>query len=103
MVFFCCVRTFFWINYRIIESIGHLSFCKKINFYGGDCEKKMGHVFFVFFVGVQEKKYIYFTKKEKEKRRKKWQLGFDLIPSSFVFRSFYRCVHTDFHVKISNL
>ena len=31
-LFFCCVRAFFWIDYRIIEFIGHLSFCSKERF-----------------------------------------------------------------------
>ena len=31
--------------------------------------KKMGHAFFVFLVGVQEKSNIYFTQKKKKKIR----------------------------------
>ena len=36
----------FWIDYRIIESIGRLSFCKKRDFYDGDSENKWGMLFF---------------------------------------------------------
>ena len=73
--FFCCVRAFFWIGYRIIEFIGHLSFCKNIYFFFMRILKKNGACFFsVFFVGVQEKRNIYFTKKKerKKKEKKKW-------------------------------
>ena len=51
--FFCCVRAFFWIDYRIIDFIGHLSLFKKRDFYDGDSERKWG-VFFCF-EGEQEK------------------------------------------------
>ena len=106
-VFFCCcVRAFFWIGYRIIEFIGHLSFCKNISFFYEDSEEKWGLFFFSFFLwGYKKKeKYILPKKKEKKKeRKKKWQLGFDLIRSLFVCHRFYRCVHTHFHVKLSTL
>ena len=70
--FFCCVRAFFGIGYRIIEFIGHLSFCKNIYiFFMRILKKKGACFFFFFFVGVQEKRNIYFTKKKKEKKRKK--------------------------------
>ena len=48
----------------IIESIGHLSFCKKRDFYVGDSGEKMGHAWFLLFFGWGYKKkiYIYFTK-----------------------------------------
>ena len=75
VLFFCCVRAFFWIGYRIIEFIGHLSLCKKIYiFFYEDSEEKWGLFFFLFFfVGVQEKRNIYFTKKKrKKKKKKKW-------------------------------
>ena len=62
---FCCVRAFFWIDYRIIECIGHFSFCKKRDFYDGDSEKN-GVSFFFFFMGVHEKIKIYLKKKEKK-------------------------------------
>ena len=32
----------------IIESIGHLSFCKKRDFYGGDSEENKWGMFFLF-------------------------------------------------------
>ena len=61
----------------------------------------MGHVFlFCFFVGVQEKRKIYFTKKKRKKKKKKGG-NWDLI--SFPHHRFYRCVHTHFHVKLSTL
>ena len=69
MVFFGCVLAFFWIDYRIIESIGHLSFFKKRDFYDGDSEKKWGMLFLFFFVGVKEKRNICFTKKKERKKR----------------------------------
>ena len=76
MVFFCCVLAFFWIDYRIIESIGHLSFFKKRDLYDGDSEKKWGMFFFscFFFVGVKEKRNIYFTQKKEEKKSGHWDL-----------------------------
>ena len=37
-------------DYRIIEFIDHLSFCKKKKFYSGDSEKKkIGHAFLFIF------------------------------------------------------
>ena len=51
----------------IIEFIGHLSFCKKRDFYDGDSEKKWS-MLFLFLVGIQEQINIYFTKKKKKKR-----------------------------------
>ena len=104
--FFCCVRAFYWIDYRIIEFIGHLSFCQREIFMMGFW-RKMGHDFFsLFFVGVQEKRNIYFTKQNKKKKKKKERKkkkGFDLIPSLFVCHRFYRRVHTHFHVNLSTL
>ena len=73
-VFFCCVRAFFWIGYRIIEFIGHLSFCKNIYiiFYE-DSEEKWGF-FFSFFLWGYKKKEIYILpkKKKKKKEKRKW-------------------------------
>ena len=82
-VFFCCVRAFFWIDYRIIEFIGHLSFCQK-RFLWWDFEEKWGMIFFSrFFVGYK-KKEIYIlqnkTKKKKTKKKEKKNSGnWDLI------------------------
>ena len=73
-VFFCCcVRAFFWIGYRIIEFIGHLSFCKNIIiFLDEDSEEKWGMVFFSFFCGgTRKKKYIFYQKKKRKKKKKK--------------------------------
>ena len=67
--FFVVCLHFFWIDYRIIEFIGQLSFCKKRDFMMGIL-KKNGACFFFFFVGVQEKRNIYFSKKEKKKEKK---------------------------------
>ena len=67
MVFFCCVLAFFWIDYRIIESIGHLSFCKKRDCYDGYSKKKWGMLFFLCFFfgggGVKEKSVYFIFKK----------------------------------------
>ena len=71
MVGFFFVRAFFWIDYRIIEFIGHLSFCKNRGFYDGDSETKWGMLFLGFFVGAQEKRNIYKKEKKKKKKRKK--------------------------------
>ena len=68
VVFCCCVRTFFWIGYRIIEFIGHLSSVKILKNFDDDSEEKWGMFFLsFFFVGVQEKRNIYFTKKKEKK------------------------------------
>ena len=60
--FFCCVRAFFWIDYRIIEFIGHLSFCKKKEFNDGD----------FFLLWRYKKKEIYILQKKKKKKKKRW-------------------------------
>ena len=74
---FPCVRAFFWIGYRIIEFIGHLSFCKNIYiFFYEDSEEKWGLFFFVFFCGgTRKKKYIFYQKKKKKKKEKKVVIG----------------------------
>ena len=71
--FFCCVRAFFWIDYRIIEFIGHLSFCQKRDFYDGILKKNGAWFFFsIFCGGTRKKKYIFYkTKQKKKKKRKK--------------------------------
>ena len=58
--------------------------------------KKMGHAFFLFLVGVQEK-VIYISQKKERKKSGNW----DLIsfPHRSSFTPFYRCVHTYFHVE----
>ena len=72
LFFFCCVRAFFWIGYRIIEFNGHLSLCKHIFiFFDEDSEEKWGLVFFLFFCGgTRKKKYIFYP--NKKERKKKW-------------------------------
>ena len=65
-VFFLSLRAFFWIDYRIIEFIGHLSNCKKRDIYDGDSEKKMGHAFFFSSGGTRKNKIT------KKRERKKW-------------------------------
>ena len=66
--------------------------------------KKMGHALFCFYIFLFLYFFVFIFQKKKEKKEtKRWLLGFDLIPSSFVFHSFYRCVHTHFHVKTSTL
>ena len=70
--FFCCVRAFFWIGYRIIEFIGHLSFCKNIYiFFDEDSEEKWGLFFLFVFLWGYKKKEIYILPKKKKKKRKK--------------------------------
>ena len=66
--FFCCVRAFSWIDYRIIELIAHLSFSKRVVFMMGIL-KKMVHSSFSSFccVGTRKKKYIFFKKEEQQK------------------------------------
>ena len=93
--FYVCVQFFG----SIIESIGHLSFCKKRDFYVEDSGGKMGHacIFFGFLVVVQETNIYIFYKKKNNNKSGIW----DLI--SLPNRSFYRCVHTHFHVKSSTL
>ena len=66
---------------------------------------KSGMLFSFFFVGVQEKRNIYFTKKRKKKRRFLKKCGnWDLISlpcgSSFIH---FTDVDTHFHVKLSTL
>ena len=69
-VILLCASFFFWIDYRIIEFIGHLFFCKKRDFYDGHSEKKSGMLFFLFlFVGEQEKRNIYFKKQTKKTKK----------------------------------
>ena len=77
-VFCCCVRAFFWIGYRIIEFIGHLSFCKNIYIlFFMRILKKNGALFFSFFLWGYKKKEIYILpkKKKKKKRKKKVVIG----------------------------
>ena len=64
-VFCCCVRAFFWIDYRIIEFIGHLSFCKKRYFYDGILKKNGAWFLFSFFC-----EEIYILQKKEEKKKK---------------------------------
>ena len=103
--FFCCVRAFYWIDYRIIEFIGHLSFCQKRDFYDGILKKNGAWFFFsIFCGGTRKKKYIFYkTKQKKKKKKERKKKGFDLIPSLFVCHRFYRRVHTHFHVNLSTL
>ena len=94
-LFFLLCGAIFWIDYRIIESIGHLSFCKKIDVNGGDSEKKFGHVCLVFCRGRRKKKYIFYKQKEKKKRRKDVVIGIWshplIVRISFVLPT---CTHT---------
>ena len=61
--FFCCVRAFFGIDYRIIEFIGTYLSVKREIFMMEILKKNWG---MLFFVGVQEKRNIYFKKKRKK-------------------------------------
>ena len=109
MVFFCCVRAFPWIDYRIIEFIRHLSFCKKRDFYDGDSEKKWGMLFlfsfFSFCGGTRKNKYIFYKKNEEIKKEKRKKSGnWDLI--SFPHCSYFIAftdVYTHFQFKLSTL
>ena len=76
---FFCVRAFFWIGYRIIEFMGHLSFCKNILIFFMRILKKNGACFFSVFLWGYKKKEIYILpeKKRRKKERKKsgnWDL-----------------------------
>ena len=85
------VHAFFWIDYRIIEFIGHLSFCKKREFYDGDSEKN-GAGFFVF-VGYK-KKEIYLLQQQQQQQKKEQKSGnWDLIsfPSFIRFTFMLNC------------
>ena len=67
--FFCCVRAFFWIGYRIIEFIGHLSFCKNIlYFFDEDSEEKWGFFSSSFLWGYKKKEIYILPKKKKKKK-----------------------------------
>ena len=79
--FFCCVRAFFGIGYRIIEFIGHLSFCKNILFFLMRILKKNGACFFCLFFcgGTRKKKYIFYQKKKEKKKKEKKSGNWDLI------------------------
>ena len=73
---FSCVRAFFWIGYRIIEFIGHLSFCKNIYlFFYDDSEEKWGLFFFSFFLWGYKKKEIYILPKKRKKKKEEVVIG----------------------------
>ena len=73
---FPCVRAFFWIGYRIIEFIGHLSFCKNIYlFFYEDSEEKWGLFFFSFFLWGYKKKEIYILPKKRKKKKEEVVIG----------------------------
>ena len=98
--FFCCVRAFFWIDYRIIEFIGHLSFCQK-RFLWWDFEEKWGMIFFLDFLwGTRKKKYIFYKtkqKKRKQKRKKKKIVVIGIWSHSLIVRLssvLPTCAHT---------
>ena len=77
--FFCCVRVFFWIGYRIIEFIGHLSFCKYFIFFMRILKKNGAFFFFCFLWGYKKKEIYILPKKKKKKKEKKRSGNWDLI------------------------